>query len=110
MCGIAGFSYIKPDKKISKRFFNTEKYLFHRGPENTGFFKNPHLDLIHTRLSIVDIKGGNQPIQNKRYVLVANCEIYNDPEIRKKIEHINLSQILILSQFWHYMNVMGLMD
>ena len=39
MCGIAGFSYIKPDKKISKRFFNTEKYLFHRGPENTGFFK-----------------------------------------------------------------------
>ena len=84
MCGIAGFSYIKPDKKISKRFFNTEKYLFHRGPENTGFFKNPHLDLIHTRLSIVDIKGGNQPIQNKRYVLVANGEIYNDPEIRKK--------------------------
>ena len=84
MCGIAGFSYIKPDKKISKRFFNTEKYLFHRGPENSGYFKNPHLDLIHTRLSIVDIKGGNQPIQNKRYVLVANGEIYNDPEIRKK--------------------------
>ena len=84
MCGIAGFSYIKPDKKISKRFFNSERYLSHRGPENTGFFKNPHLDLIHTRLSIVDIKGGNQPIQNKRYVLVANGEIYNDPEIRKK--------------------------
>ena len=84
MCGIAGFSYIKPDKKISKRFFNTERYLSHRGPENTGFFKNPHLDLIHTRLSIVDIKGGNQPIQNKRYVLVANGEIHNDPEIRKK--------------------------
>ena len=84
MCGIAGFSYIKPDKKISKRFFYTERYLSHRGPENTGFFKNPHLDLIHTRLSIVDIKGGNQPIQNKRYVLVANGEIYNDPEIRKK--------------------------
>ena len=84
MCGIAGFSYIKPDKRISKRFFYTEKYLSHRGPENTGFFKNPHLDLIHTRLSIVDIKGGNQPIQNKRYVLVANGEIYNDPEIRKK--------------------------
>ena len=84
MCGIAGFSYIKPNKKNSKRFFNIEKYLSHRGPENSGFFKNPHLDLIHTRLSIVDIKGGNQPIQNKRYVLVVNGEIYNDPEIRKK--------------------------
>ena len=84
MCGIAGFSYIKPDKKISKRFFNIERYISHRGPENSGFFKNPHLDLIHTRLSIVDIKGGNQPIQNKRYVLVVNGEIYNDPEIRKK--------------------------
>ena len=88
MCGIAGFSYIKPDKEISKRFFNTKRYLSHRGPENTGFFKNPHLDLIHTRLSIVDIKGGNQPIQNKRYVLVANGEIYNDPEIRKKKSNI----------------------
>ena len=84
MCGIAGFSYIKPNKKNSKKFFNIEKYLSHRGPENSGFFKNPHLDLIHTRLSIVDIKGGNQPIQNKRYVLVVNGEIYNDPEIRKK--------------------------
>ena len=84
MCGIAGFSYIKPNEKNSKRFFNIEKYISHRGPESSGFFKNPHLDLIHTRLSIVDIKGGNQPIQNERYVLVANGEIYNDLEIRKK--------------------------
>ena len=45
---------------------------------------NTYLNLLHTRLSIVDLKGGNQPIENKRYVLIVNGEIYNDLEIRKK--------------------------
>ena len=84
MCGIAGFSYFNPNPKISKKFFEIEKLLLHRGPENSGCFKNSHLNLLHTRLSIVDLKGGNQPIENKRYVLIVNGEIYNDPEIRTK--------------------------
>ena len=42
------------------------------------------INLIHTRLSIVDLKQGYQPIKNKNLVLVANGEIYNDLEIRKK--------------------------
>ena len=84
MCGIAGFSYFRPNQSLSKKFFDIEKLISHRGPENTGSFVNSHLNLLHTRLSIVDIKGGNQPIENSKYVLIVNGEIYNDLEIRKK--------------------------
>ena len=44
------------------------------------------MKLIHTRLSIVDIDGGAQPIKNDGLVLVANGEIYNDLIIRKEIK------------------------
>ena len=42
--------------------------------------------MIHTRLSIVDLHGGAQPIENEDLVLIANGEIYNDLVIRKKIK------------------------
>ena len=84
MCGIAAFSYCRANQSLSKKFFDIEKFISHRGPENTGSFVNSHLNLLHTRLSIVDIKGGNQPIENSKYVLIVNGEIYNDLEIRKK--------------------------
>ena len=57
--------------------------MIHRGPDGSGVYEKK-INLIHTRLSIVDLKQGNQPIQNKNLVLVANGEIYNDLEIRKK--------------------------
>lgn len=84
MCGIAGISLIKPNPKLSREFFKIKKLLDHRGPDNFGSFINSHLSLLHTRLSIVDIKGGYQPIKNKDKILIANGEIYNDLEIRKK--------------------------
>ena len=84
MCGIAGISLFKPNKNISKKFLNIQKYIIHRGPENIGLYSDPNLTLLHTRLSIVDVEGGSQPIENHNFVLVANGEIYNDLEIRKK--------------------------
>ena len=38
MCGIAGFSYFRPNQSLSKKFFDIEKLISHRGPENTGSF------------------------------------------------------------------------
>lgn len=83
MCGIAGFSFKKSNPKLSKKFLEIKKYISHRGPDNSGFFVSKKLTLIHTRLSIVDLESGNQPIENEKYVLVANGEIYNDLDIRK---------------------------
>ncbi len=89
MCGIAGFSFTKPDKNFSKKFFKIKEFINHRGPDSSGYFKNQYLNLIHTRLSIVDLKRGNQPFINSKYVLVANGEIYNDLEIRREYKSYN---------------------
>jgi asparagine synthase (glutamine-hydrolysing) len=84
MCGIAGLSLVTKNKSLVKRFLNIKKSLFHRGPDGSGFYKKKNTSLIHTRLSIVDLKQGYQPIKNKNLILIANGEIYNDLQIRKK--------------------------
>jgi asparagine synthase (glutamine-hydrolysing) len=45
--------------------------------------------LAHTRLSIIDLEGGDQPIASadEKTVLVANGEIYNYVELRKELLH-----------------------
>ncbi|MFL2661472.1 MAG: asparagine synthase (glutamine-hydrolyzing) [Alphaproteobacteria bacterium] len=91
MCGIAGFSFQKSNPKKSKEFLSIKKYLDHRGPDNSDFYRDNFISLVHTRLSIVDLDGGNQPIINKKKVLVANGEIYNDQKIRKEYSDFNFN-------------------
>ena len=40
-------------------------------------------------LSIIDLKLGKQPIENENIILIANGEIYNDTQIRKKYSNFN---------------------
>ena len=89
MCGIAGLSLKVNNPLIFKRFSKIINYLNHRGPDSNGFYKDKNIKLIHTRLSIVDLNGGAQPIENDNLVLVANGEIYNDLIIRKQIKKYN---------------------
>ena len=84
MCGIAGIYSLKIDKKLKIKVLKMGELLTHRGPDESGIFQNNNLILIHKRLSIIDLKGGQQPIENKGLILIANGEIYNDHEIRKK--------------------------
>ena len=113
MCGIAGISLLKPNTNITSKFSDIEKYISHRGPENTGYFKNSYLSLLHTRLSIVDIEGGNQPIESDKYVLIANGEIYNDLEIRKeknKYKYITKSDSESILALYEKNGINGLTD
>ncbi len=84
MCGIAGFSFFRSNLTVSKKVLFLKNFLSHRGPDSNGSFVSKNVTLVHTRLSIIDLNSGNQPIENEKYVLVANGEIYNDPEIRRK--------------------------
>ncbi len=94
MCGIAGIFSKKISKDMEEKCFKMFNLLSHRGPDGEGFYQNPSNIMFHKRLSIIDVKGGKQPIENQRYVLIANGEIYNDPEIRnqnKNYKFVSLS-------------------
>jgi asparagine synthase (glutamine-hydrolysing) len=85
MCGIGGVSSKKISLITQKKILKMNKYLAHRGPDDEGYFKSANkIIMIHTRLAIIDIEGGVQPIENSDYTLTANGEIYNDIEIRKE--------------------------
>ena len=87
MCGIAGIVMRHPDadEALLQRMAATLK---HRGPEDTGTFGFEGFGLAHTRLAIIDLPGGHQPLfdADRRYALVANGEIYNYVELRRDLE------------------------
>ena len=89
MCGIAGILLNNSNKKLIEKFHKISGQLSHRGPDSSSFYKNSKNLFLHTRLSIIDLNGGNQPIINNDLVLVANGEIYNDPEIRSTYKSYN---------------------
>ena len=91
MCGIAGIFSKKISKNMEEKCFKMFDLLSHRGPDGDGFFKNSKIIMFHKRLSIIDVKGGKQPIENQRYVLIANGEIYNDLEIRNQNNNYNFT-------------------
>jgi asparagine synthase (glutamine-hydrolysing) len=64
--------------------------LAHRGPDGRGMWLDePHTTgLASTRLAIIDIERGKQPMTSSdgRWVLVFNGEIYNHEELRQQLE------------------------
>ena len=61
--------------------------MIHRGPDDDGYYVNGSIGLGIRRLSIIDIKKGNQPITNEDETIwiVLNGEIYNYIELRKDL-------------------------
>lgn len=71
--------------------------LTHRGPDEAGDLLGPGVALGHLRLSIVDLKSGQQPMSTHdgRYWIVFNGEIFNHVELRQELEdrgHIFLTR------------------
>jgi asparagine synthase (glutamine-hydrolysing) len=58
-----------------------------RGPDGVGLFREKGLGLVNTRLSIVDLAGGDQPIGNEdgSCWVVQNGEIYNHQELGEEL-------------------------
>src|ERR1041385_5440614 len=88
MCGIAGMVGRKgelADRAVVQRMCQT---IVHRGPDDEGFYAKDNVGLGIRRLSIIDVRGGRQPIHNEDETVwvVLNGEIYNFPELRKRLE------------------------
>ncbi len=88
MCGICGKVALgreqRVDPLIVKRMART---LAHRGPDDEGMHVDPQAVLGHTRLSIIDLNTGQQPICNEDRTVwvVYNGEIYNFRELRHEL-------------------------
>ena len=81
MCGIAG---VFGPGNVQAML----ETLKHRGPDSQGVFYQEPVQLGATRLAILDLKNGDQPMTNQRGTLtvVHNGEIYNFEELRQLLE------------------------
>ncbi len=61
--------------------------LAHRGPDGSDIYTSKHVGLAHTRLAIIDIEGGKQPMtsHDNQCVITFNGEIYNYRNLRNKL-------------------------
>ncbi len=62
--------------------------IFHRGPDDEGYLTQPPMGFGFRRLSIVDLRGGHQPMSNEDGTvwLIFNGEIYNHADLRPDLE------------------------
>jgi asparagine synthase (glutamine-hydrolysing) len=90
MCGIAGILSLSPDARVDDAALRTmADQLRHRGPDDAGFYLDPQArcGFAFRRLSIIDLKTGNQPLSNEDGTIwtVLNGEIYNYRELRAEL-------------------------
>jgi asparagine synthase (glutamine-hydrolysing) len=88
MCGICGILDLKRKKRVDKsvirRMMST---LSHRGPDAEDCYVDGNLGYGFTRLSIIDLEGGMQPLFNEdnSLLLICNGEIFNYIELRDEL-------------------------
>lgn len=88
MCGIAG-EYVDVGGAASRGFLLAMAgELAHRGPDGVGVYMDKRFGMVNTRLSIIDLAGGDQPLSNEdgRFWAMQNGEIYNYPELMTELE------------------------
>ncbi len=90
MCGIAGVYETRggvpfTDETTLKAMTTC---LLHRGPDETGYHVDGAVGLGFTRLSVIDVPHGHQPMVDDAtgVALVFNGEIYNYRELRSRLE------------------------
>ena len=88
MCGICGiFDLDGAGQFHPESIKKMISALHHRGPDESGIYMDDDVLLGHSRLSIIDLSGGTQPIHNedKSLWIVYNGEIFNYPELRQDL-------------------------
>ena len=84
MCGLAGVARPTPSGVSDRMLLRMAAAIRHRGPDGYGLYAGRRVGLAHTRLSIIDLTRGAQPLTNEdgSVLVVYNGEIYNYVELR----------------------------
>ena len=84
MCGIAGFVDLPYTETIAENMLST---MARRGPDDRGWGQIENCCLLHSRLSVIDLEGGRQPMRlcwgGEVFTIVYNGELYNTDELRE---------------------------
>ena len=93
MCGIVGCFDTKGGKFPLSRLKELTDTISHRGPDSEGHFVDEGIALGHRRLTIIDLKTGDQPMyyRGQNSVVVFNGEIYNYLELKADLIKKNYS-------------------
>jgi asparagine synthase (glutamine-hydrolysing) len=88
MCGIAGIASFGEKPVQREEIRRMCEALYHRGPDEDGFYISAEVGLGMRRLSIIDLNTGRQPVSNEDGSVwtVFNGEIYNFQDLRKDLE------------------------
>lgn len=96
MCGINGKLVFKKENIVSS-IQAMNNLIVHRGPDDEGVFLDKNnqfsISMGMRRLSIIDLKGGGQPMysHDKEVVIVFNGEIYNYKAIKNELENSDVN-------------------
>ena len=86
MCAIAGIIDLSYDQTIIDSMLAT---MQRRGPDANGCKAMNGCCLLHSRLAVIDLEGGVQPMdfetEGESYTIVYNGEIYNTAEVRNEL-------------------------
>jgi asparagine synthase (glutamine-hydrolysing) len=91
MCGIAGIMTTDGTAPVTDILKKLTAALLHRGPDGEGRYELDDTALLQTRLAIIDLQTGDQPLfadlapLRPPLALVANGEIYNYVELKQII-------------------------
>ncbi|HEV8593250.1 MAG TPA: asparagine synthase (glutamine-hydrolyzing) [Pyrinomonadaceae bacterium] len=91
MCGIAGWINLKTTESSLNRedvLHSMCETIVHRGPDSEGLWLDDTVALGMRRLSIIDLKTGDQPVFNedRSVIVMMNGELYNYREVRAVLE------------------------
>ena len=87
MCGIAGIMNLDGHPVEAPEVERMVRTLGHRGPDAMSLTLDGAVGLGHTRLSIIDVEGGHQPMANDDGSLwiTFNGEIFNYVELSEEL-------------------------
>ena len=91
MCGISAlYRFTNMSRQDKDNLVRMNRDMHYRGPDGEGYWSDDTCAMAQTRLSIIGLENGAQPLFNadKSLVLICNGEIYNYKELRQHVaEH-----------------------